>query len=347
MFKQSEKELIDRYIKGVTNPEEDQYIDSLFSDNEEIKEFEEFIRSDWERDLEISPSGNQDLSYLLDRIHHQVHIREKRRERGFTRRFYRWYSMAAAILLIPLLLAGGFWFFTRETGKESTLNEHLTATLYAPLGSRLKFDLPDGTQGWLNSESSLEYNLPFSQNRKVVLSGEGFFDVFPDERYPFEIAAGKAGIKVLGTKFNVSAYPSENYVEVVIEKGKVEFYCSELSSPVVMKPANRLVYNREKIVMSVTDASKYSGWTEGKLIFRGDPMSEVARRIERWYNVKVEVADKELEGYVFRGTFQDDSLEEVLRLLSLTSPIRYRIIDRKMLDNNDFEKKKVLLYLKK
>jgi len=76
-------------------------------------------------------------------------------------------------------------------------------------------------------------------------------------------------------------------------------------------------------------------------------MSEVARRIERWYNVKVEVADKELEGYVFRGTFQDDSLEEVLRLLSLTSPIRYRIIDRKMLDNNDFEKKKVLLYLKK
>jgi ferric-dicitrate binding protein FerR (iron transport regulator) len=76
-------------------------------------------------------------------------------------------------------------------------------------------------------------------------------------------------------------------------------------------------------------------------------MAEVARRLERWYNVKVEVVDKELENYVFRGTFQDDSFREVLRLLSLTSPIRYRIIERKLLDDGTFDKERVLLHRKK
>jgi len=79
-------------------------------------------------------------------------------------------------------------------------------------------------------------------------------------------------------------------------------------------------------------------------MFRGDPMPEVARRIARWYNVEVELVDKDLVKDVIRGTFQDDSLEEVLRYISMTSPIRYRIIDRKLLDDGTFQKKKVLMY---
>ena len=114
-----------------------------------------------------------------------------------------------------------------------------------------------------------------------------------------------------------------------------------------MKPEERLILNDGTINISVTDVSKYSAWKEGKIVFRGDPMDEVARRIERWYNVEVELVDKELKNYVFRGTFQDDSLEEVLRFLSMTSPIEYQIIDRQLQDNGTVQKKKILLYMKK
>jgi ferric-dicitrate binding protein FerR (iron transport regulator) len=107
-----------------------------------------------------------------------------------------------------------------------------------------------------------------------------------------------------------------------------------------------LVFQNGNISKSVTDPAKYNAWTEGKLVFRGDPMAEVARRIERWYNVKIELGDKELEKYTFRATFQDDTLEDVLRFLSLTSPIRYSITPRELMQDGTYRKEKVTIYLK-
>ncbi len=113
-----------------------------------------------------------------------------------------------------------------------------------------------------------------------------------------------------------------------------------------MKSDERLVFRNGVVNIEKTVASKYSAWIDGKLVFRDDPMTEVVRRIERWYNVNIELVDKELEKYVFVGTFQDDSLEEVLRYISMTSPIRYRILDRKILDDGTFQKQKILMYCK-
>jgi ferric-dicitrate binding protein FerR (iron transport regulator) len=220
----------------------------------------------------------------------------------------------------------------------------VSSTLFAPLGSRISFSLPDGTKGWLNSGSSMEYSLPFSNNRQINILGEAWFDVAHDESHPFEVTAGNSKVKVLGTKFNLNAYPQDNYVEVVLEEGAVEFSVQGFSKAIAMKPDERLVFSDGAVDINVTDASKYAAWIEGKLVFRGDPMAEVARRIERWYNVDVELVDTEIEKHVIRGTFQDDSLEEVLRYLSMTSPMRYRIVERKILDDGTFQKKKVLFY---
>jgi ferric-dicitrate binding protein FerR (iron transport regulator) len=113
-----------------------------------------------------------------------------------------------------------------------------------------------------------------------------------------------------------------------------------------MLPSERLIFKDGNISKSVTDPAKYNAWTEGKLIFRGDPMSEVARRIERWYNVRVNMADKELNKYSFRGIFLDDSLEDVLRFLCMTSPIRYSISPREMLPDGTYKKAEVTIYRK-
>lgn len=347
MFNQKDIEILDRFSKGLSNTEEEKYILTLFTENEGNSEFKLNILMQFDEYLQNHPEDKHNLTYLLDRIHHIIHTNENQKKVTIVKRIYRWYSLAAAVLLIPLLMAGGIWFAEQNQEEPILTESPVTSILFAPLGSRISFSLPDGTNGWLNSGSSLEYSLPFNKNRQVNILGEVWFDVAHDANHPFEIAAGNSKVKVLGTKFNLNAYPEEDYIEVVLEEGKVEFSATGNSSKVMMKPNERLVFNAGAINIEKTDASKFAAWKEGKLVFRGDPMKEVARRIERWYNVDMELVDKELEQYVIRGIFQDDSLDEVMRYLSMTSPIRYRIIDRKQLDDGTIQKKKVILYKKK
>lgn len=346
MINKTDIEKLQRFSKGFSDTEEEKYIYSLFAKNEGNREFKQHIQKEFNDYLKNHPDENHNLSYLLDRIHHTIHKNENQKKQTVVKKIYRWYSVAAAVLLIPVLIAGAIWF-AGQNQKEIILAESsVTSTLYAPLGSRISFSLPDGTQGWLNGGSSIEYKLPFKNNRHIKILGEAWFDVAHDTEHPFEIAAGNSTVKVLGTKFNLSAYPEEKYVEVVLEEGKVEFFTPGLLSGIVMKPNERLVLSEGAVNINVSDASKYVDWKEGKLVLKGDAMSEVARRIERWYNVDVQLIDEELKSHIFHGTFQDDSLEEVFRYLSMTSPIRFRIIDRKILDDGTIEKKKVLLYKK-
>ncbi len=346
MLSQIDKEKLHRFNKGQTNDEDNQYIYRLFAENEESPEFKKVLLSSWNDFIDKDEEEDYGISFLLDRIHHIVRKNEHKKQQTAIKKFYLWYSAAAAIL-IPLLIVGGILFTKNYWGKSIQNEKSTTATIVAPLGSRINFSLPDGTNGWLNSGSSIEYSLPFNNNRKVKVLGEAWFNVTRDALHPFDAIAGSSKLSVLGTKFNLSAYPEDKYVEVVLEEGKVIFHMPGLSSNIEMKPGERLIYNNDSVQISETDPGKYSAWTEGKLVFRGDPMREVARRIERWYNVDVELLDKELEKYVIRGTFQDDSLEDVFRYLSMTSPLEYRIIDRKTSDDGTFQKKKVLLYKRK
>lgn len=347
MVNKYDKEKIERFINGKSDETETRFIYSLFSENENNMEFEHQIRNDFYEFIKNTSDKNYHLSYLLDRIHHTIHKDERRKEQTIVKKIYQWYSVAAAVLLIPLIIAGSIWFFEKNDDKTIVAENPVTSTLFAPLGSRIRFSLPDGTIGWLNSGSSIEYYIPFINNsRNVTLHGEAWFDVATDENHPFEITAGKSKVKVLGTKFNMSAYPEEKYVEVVLEEGKVEFSGSGIDKFIQMKPNERLIYTSNSININLTETTKYSAWKEGKLIFRGDPMTEVARRIERWYNVEVELVDKELENYVIRGTFQDDSLEDVIKYLSMTSPVRYRIFDREVQEDGTLQKKKVMIYKK-
>ncbi len=346
MIYRSDIEKLELYSKGLSNANEAQYIYSLFSGNEENDEFKQHVLKEFNEYIKNNHEEDYNLLYLLDRIHHTIHKNENKKTHTVVKKIYRWYSVAAALLLIPILIAGIIWV-TEQNQEESMMTEApVTYTLFAPMGSRISFSLPDGTKGWLNSGSSLEYQLPFSNNRQVAVLGEAWFDIAHDDNHPFEITIGDSKVKVLGTKFNLNAYPEEKYMEVVLQEGRVDFFTSGLSSGVVMKPNERLVFTDGAINIDITDPAKYAAWVEGKLVFRSDPMAEVARRIERWYNVEVELVDKELEKYIIRGTFQDDSLEEVFKYLKMTTPMDYRILDRNTLADGTLQKKKVLLYKK-
>ncbi len=335
--------LIQRYLEGLASEQEIAQVEQLFSQGMADQELYDTLRADWET---ITPAGRESLEHLLDKIHHIIRLKEMQKQQSFRQRFITIYSRVAAILLVPILMAG-LWYFTQpEPVADIPTELPVETSIYAPMGSRVAFNLPDGTMGFLNSGSTLTYTIPFASNRNVHLQGEAWFDVARDEQHPFEIGAGSSAVRVLGTSFNISAYPNESYVEVVLEEGSVEFQANVYTPTVQLKPSERMVFNGEKILIEETETAKYRGWTEGKLIFRGDNMDEVARRLERWYNIEVEVADQALNEYVFRATFEDDSLEEVLKLLSMTSPIRYRITPRQALPDGSWKKERVRLYKK-
>jgi ferric-dicitrate binding protein FerR (iron transport regulator) len=347
MLKENHLEKIERYIKGLSDDKEKAWVESQFLNGEDNYTLRNLLKNDWDFMLMDSSPTEVDLNHLLDRVHHIIRKNETLKRQKPLQKFIRIYMKAAAILLLPLLIAGGLVYsFLSNTGKITT-EQQVSSSIYAPLGARVSFNLPDGTTGMLNSGSHLTYSLPFNNNRKVSLEGEAWLEVSHDENHPFEISTGNSTLKVLGTSFNVSAYPAENYVEVVLQKGKVEFMDNKGDEKVTMLPLERLVFHDGKVCKSVTDPAKYNAWTEGKLVFRGDPMDEVARRIERWYNVKVGLADTELEKYSFRATFLDDTLEEVLRCLSITSPIKYHISQREQLPDGTYKKEIVTIYMKK
>ena len=319
----------------------------MFLDGENNSTFRHLLEKDWDILLRDSALSEVNLNHLLDKIHHQIRRNENQKKKTILRRFTRIYMKVAAILLLPLLIAGGLVYNYKIYHGKPTINRQTGVMIYAPMGARISFDLPDGTTGMLNSGSKLSYYLPFTDSRRVKLEGEAWLEVNHYKDRPFEVSTGNSIVKVLGTSFNVSAYPEENYVEVVLQDGEVEFLEKTGSDKVTMLPSERLVFRNGNISKSVTDPSKYNAWTEGKLVFRGDQMAEVARRLERWYNVKVDLADRQLEKYSFRAIFLDDTLEDVLRFLSMTSPIRYSIAPSELMQDGTYKKEVVTIYLKK
>ncbi len=346
-MKESAFDKIERYINGLADDIEKDWVESLFLNGEDNYTLQQLLKNDWDLMLRDPSLPEVDLNHLLDRVHHIIRKNQTLKSQKPLQKFIRIYMRAAAILLLPLLVAGGLVYSYLGNHGKTTTDRQVISTIYAPLGSRVSFNLPDGTTGMLNSDSRLSYSLPFTNSRQVKLEGEAWLNVNRDEDHPFVISTDNSTVKVLGTNFNVSAYPAGNYVEVVLKQGRVEFQDNKGDEKVTILPSERLVFQNGNISKSVIDPAKYYAWTEGKLIFRNDPMAEVARRIERWYNIKVELADEELEKYSFRATFEDDKLEEVLRYLCMTSPIRYQITPRKLLTDGSFEKEKVTFYIKK
>lgn len=347
MLEKEEIEKIERYIDGKVDENDRVWIESQFLNGESNNALRQFLENDWDNILKETPSCDFNRSQLLDRIHHIIRKKQAFKNKKPLRKLIRFYMKAAAVLLIPVVISGALYYNYICHQNKIIAKQQVSSTIFAPLGSRVSFKLPDGTPGMLNSGSYLSYSLPFDRHRKVKLEGEAWFEVHHDEKHPFIIGVGNSTVKVEGTSFNLSAYPTENYVEVVLLEGKVEFQDKKGDAEVVMAPCERLVYKDGTIRKSVTDPAKYYAWTEGKLVFRGDPMAEVARRLERWYNIKVELANSELAKYSFRATFLDDKLDEVLRCLSMTSPIRYKITPRKLMQDGSYEKEKVTIYLKK
>ena len=258
----------------------------------------------------------------------------------------------AAILMLPFLIYSGYLTFHNQLNGNKQ-EQVMMQTVSSRQGMVTQFALADGTKVWLNSGSELQFPTRFAgEKREVMLKGEAFFEVTKNEKQPFRVNANELKVEVLGTSFNVVSFDDDTQSEVVLVTGKVAL--SSEKGQIVKEygniiPGQRAIYQKEaqKVITEAVDVDKYIAWRDGNLIFRDDSMEEVVKRLSRWFNVEITINDPEIKNYIYKATFRNENLVQVLNLLKLSAPIDYRITDRKALANGDFTKQKVYLMKKK
>lgn len=258
---------------------------------------------------------------------------------------------AAAVLLMAVLFSTAYIYYHNSGSLVNGIGHPLVVQEISTIfGTRSKFQLSDGTTVYLNSGSKLIFPSEFlGKSRKVELVGEAFFEVTPNPAKPFIVKTSDINVKVLGTAFNLQAYAGSNEISTTLLHGKVVL---ELESKGVMqqiaelKPLDRAVFNLDKKVINISeeeDAEKFIGWKDGKLVFFNDPIDNVAEKLGNWYNVAVHINNKELIKYRFTATFTDEPIEQVLDLLSKSSPIRYKITKATRLVDNSYSKRVIII----
>ncbi|WP_339712594.1 FecR domain-containing protein [uncultured Kriegella sp.] len=212
-------------------------------------------------------------------------------------------------------------------------------TLNVPYGKRFDVILSDGTHVFLNSGTSLRYPVSFleGKERAVFLTGEAYFDVAKDEKHPFIVNTNDVGIKVLGTKFNVSHYPEDQNINTVLIEGSVALHkritAKENAPPLILKPGFKAEWHQHNNDISIenVDTRVYTAWVQGKLIFRNTPFRQIRQALERHYNVSIKNENLDLDEQLFDATFDIETIEEILESFSKSYAIAYKIVDNEVI----------------
>jgi ferric-dicitrate binding protein FerR (iron transport regulator) len=230
-------------------------------------------------------------------------------------------SAVAAVLLVGLLVS---ILMPSQSDVKPTGNLQVFSV---PLGSRSKVVLADGSIVNLNSGSELRCPSSFStSNREVNLSGEAFFNVKTDKEHPFIVKTKDFDLKVTGTKFNVCSYNDNNFATTTLAEGIISLKMNSNPELLKVEPGIKFQLNRKSNEHTLAEADIESeiAWKDDQFIFKNIPFPELAKRLERWYDVKLNYSDIRLQNYNFTGKFKNqETIWQVLDALTLTSPIDY------------------------
>lgn len=231
------------------------------------------------------------------------------------------YWAAAASLLILF----GLSFFVYQ----KSINAVETKEYAAKLGEHAKLTLSDGTQIWLNAGSRLKYPKEFKgDTREVYLTGEAFFDVAKDKKHPFIIHTDKMDTKVLGTSFNVQAYPDQRTQEVSVMTGRVNVKSTVTEENVYVTPGQKVVFkskNNKLQAFKDVPVNTISLWRKNIIVFEDTPMPEVIATINRNYNVAVEIKNKNLNALKINAYFKELPVDQVVALVCNIVNAEYKV----------------------
>lgn len=235
----------------------------------------------------------------------------------------------AAIFLVTFGSGIALQYFLGGIATEKLVYQK-SSSIVAPLGQMTNVELPDGTKVMLNSGSTLTYNGNFSLGERLVcLSGEAYFDVSTDSEHPFIIQTNLLNLKVHGTSFNIEAYPDENMISTTLIEGSMAVMNKDEKELTRLVPGENAHFdaNAQKINVTKVNTEIYTSWKNGLITFRNEKLKDIARKIERWYNVKIEIKNPKLGNQAYYGTIMKNKpVDQILEVLKLTSSFKYKII---------------------
>lgn len=270
------------------------------------------------QEVKFSQKKQIDEAYTCFTSHLENKIPQK------TISFTRFLKYAAAILLIGILSTQ--LYLLRE--REPEMN-----TVEVPKGGHASLILSDGTKVWLNAQSKLTYPSHFTgKNRYVYLEGEGFFEVARNEKSPFIVDSPLLDVRVLGTVFNIKAYPGEA-TAVTLAKGKVEVLIDALERTIALQPNEQVLYSKEKGVKinKSVDISSLKQWTSGELLFINQPLNGILKELERQFDIMITIEDSILTDELFTcHTQKGVTIQQILTLFKETQLIEYKEENKKI-----------------
>lgn len=225
--------------------------------------------------------------------------------------------------LLVLAAVSGFMAAYLLTGGSISKTNIVWFETQVPRGEKSLLLLPDGSKVWMNSESSLSYPANFMDgNRNVKLKGEAYFEVAKLNGSVFTVETPDYNVRVLGTKFNLMAYENFNRTETTLIEGKIEIQKGKQIIDVV--PGQTFTYQDNQFFSKETKAAKSARWKDDVFDFDQITFQEMVIRLERWYDVDIEIRSEELKQITYSGVFKnEETIEEVLNAFQLTMPIRY------------------------
>lgn len=251
---------------------------------------------------------------------------DKRIRQKQFRRLYLFVQKAAVILLLPLLFLSGYFLLQpKQEAPVFYLEARMTPGM---TGSTV---LPDGTKIWLNSSSSLKYPNQFAgPTREVTLDGEAYFEVAARAAMPFIVHTKNSSVKVLGTKFNIDAYSTNDFIATTLVEGSIEFNYQnkdDLSRTILIKPNEQVYYDKKtsRARLGETYVPKDIAWKNGQIVLRDTPLSDILWILSKRFNVEFIIKDPAFYKYSFTGIFTNQQIERVLEHFKRSSGMRYKI----------------------
>ncbi|WP_298653707.1 FecR family protein [uncultured Proteiniphilum sp.] len=270
---------------------------------------------------ELKSEINPDTYSALERVNERIGYPQRKKNIPL----YKKVSHIAAILIPVFLIAGGYFYYTSV--------KNILVEIHTAYGEEKHVFLPDSSEIWINAGTNLKYPKKFRDQRIVYLDGEAYFSVRKDQSKPFVVQTEDISVKVLGTQFNVKAYPEDERVITTLASGKVEIHTGT-NNPRVLKPNEQLTYHKNTSKINITEIStdETDAWRNGQLIFSDASLPEILQVLERKFDVSISDNTTVPVSKLYTVKFlKNENLEEILGILQDIVGFSYRNQENKII----------------
>lgn len=317
------EDLIIAYLSGNISDEDNQMLKAWLSKDPANRTILRRCREIWMTTQAEHQATNYDWKAGFEKF---CLRKEQQQQQTRSQRNYRLAKLLryAALLVFAVSVAAVICY---RQGSQSWKGQLADVEMNVPMGSTLSLRLPDGTQVSLNGGSTLSYPQSFGlKDRKVNLTGEAYFAIVHHTDQPIEILTSKMTVRDIGTKLNITNYPEDNQAKVVIDEGSVELKTGNDTQTSIIVAGQEAIIDKQSGRISIV-SKQYDGnaWSKGELIFHNTTVADIAKRLERTYNIDISIHHPATANKRFYGTFstREQSYTDILQALKETGTLRY------------------------